>query len=167
MLSYPSDFSNRRDLIATDSPQTATRRATFFKCSADFTAARIPQSEDEILSKLPPLDRFRYLAKHNLSGFVILILALFGGIYMVASALAHFDINIFSSAFAQSSANAIAGQPRDMFEWYVAGMMGICLLVSLGMVVFSQTETKIAFGKDTTKMILGFVVGFLSGGKTR
>ena len=87
---------------------------------------------------------------------------------MLIMAGVHLRLLIFSSARAQNVvATAIAGSSRDLFDWYVGGLMGIGLLCSLGMTMWAQTESKITFGADTTKMILGFVVGFLSGGKTR
>jgi hypothetical protein len=42
--------------------------------------------------------------------------------------------------------------------------MGVFALASLGMIMFAQKAEKINFGKDTAKIILGLIVGFLSGG---
>ncbi|MEQ1942260.1 hypothetical protein ABMA32_07535 [Mesorhizobium sp. VNQ89] len=49
-------------------------------------------------------------------------------------------------------------------DWYVALLMGAALLGSMFLVAFAKSDTKIGFGMDAGKMIIGFLVGFLSGG---
>jgi hypothetical protein len=124
-------------------------------------------SEDSVLAQLGPLERWLYLARYSQGEFIIYLIALFGGVYLLVMAGIHLGVNIFSSASAQNMPGVFTGSSRDAFDWYVAALMGIALLCSLGMIMLAQKESKISFGKDTTKMILGFVVGFLSGGKTR
>jgi hypothetical protein len=133
-------------------------------CAASPT---ILMNENAVLARLMPLDRWKYLAKHNRGELIIWLIALFVGAYMVISAAIHLGISIFSSAVAQTLTGALTSSSHDAFDWYVGFLMGICLLVSLGMAAFSQTESKISFGKDSSRTIIGFVVGFLSGTKAR
>jgi len=140
------------------------------KSTTSFWYAQFPgrrQSENAILARLSPLDRWKYLARNNKAEFVIWIMALLGGIYVVMSAAIHLGIDVLSRAHAQSASSSSIMSSHDAFDWYVGGLMGVVLLCSLGIVMVAQTESKISFGKDTTKMIIGFVVGFLSGVKPR
>ena len=121
-------------------------------------------SENSILAQLRPLERWRYVAKHNRGEFIIWVLALLGGIYMLIKGAVHLGLNIFPSAQAQ---NVITGSSRDAFDWYVAALMGICLLCSLGIIMWAQKKSKISFGKEATRTKIGFVAGFLSCGKQR
>jgi hypothetical protein len=123
-------------------------------------------SDDSVFAQLGPLERWRYLARHHLGEFIVYLLALIGGTYMLVRAAIHLGPNIFPSAFAQ---NGLISCPAsvDALTWYVAGLMGLCLLCSLGIIMFAQKPSKISLGGDATKMILGFVLGFLSGEKTR
>lgn len=128
-------------------------------------------NEDRILASLSPIARLRYLARNNKAELVVSILALFGGVYIFIAALSHFG-SVFDKWFSLS-ASAQAGSPTaketavysstEMLQWYVALLMGVSLLCAWGMTMFATTESKITFGKDTVKMIIGFVVGFLSG----
>jgi hypothetical protein len=132
-------------------------------------------AENKLLATLSPLDRWKYLARHNKPELIVSVLAVFGGIYMVGTALVHFEFlferwfSIAASAQASSSVKPEnIHSANEMFQWYVGGLMGVSLLCSWGMTMMATAESKIAFGKDTIKMILGFVVGFLSGtGGTR
>lgn len=123
-------------------------------------------SDDSVFAQLGPLERWRYLARYHLGEFIIYLLALIGGTYMLVRAAIHLGPNIFSSAFAQ---NGLISCPASTgaLTWYVAGLMGLGLLCSLGIIMFAQKPSKISLGGDATKMILGFVLGFLSGEKTR
>lgn len=122
-------------------------------------------SENFILAQLRPLERWRYVAKHNHGEFIIWFLALLGGAYMLISGAVHLGLSIFPSARAQNVIEAIGGSSRDPFDWYVGILMGICLLCSLGIIMWARNESKISFGKETTRTITGFVAGFLSCGK--
>lgn len=141
----------------------------------DWRSVKItPSSENEILSRLSPGRRLRYLAKNNQSEFLILLVGFVGGSYMILASL----LNIFPSLGNLWSSVAIAapasgvggtmmGSARDSFDWYIGLLMGVTLISTLGMTMFATTESKITFGKDTSKMIIGFVVGFLSGGRSK
>jgi hypothetical protein len=120
-------------------------------------------SEDLVLAKLGPLERWRYLAKHNRSEFIFWLLALLVGAIMFIVAGVHLGLSIFSSALAQNVPGAIEGSSHDLFDWAIAGLMSACLLWCLGIVTWAQAPSKISFGKDTSKTIIGFVIGFLSG----
>jgi hypothetical protein len=124
-------------------------------------------SEDFVLSQLRPLERWRYVAKYNRGEFIIWILALLGGMYMLINGAVHLGLSIFPSARAQNDTPAIAGSLHDAFDWYGGALLGICLLCSLGIIVLAQKESKISFGKETTRTIIGFVAGFLTCGKQR
>lgn len=134
----------------------------------------IRDNENQVLASLPPIDRWKYLARHNKAELIVSIISLFGGIYMLVAAGIHLEPVLgkwFSfAAFAQSNAPATNGySSRELFEWYVGLLMGVSLLLSWCLTMFATAEGKVSFGKDTTRTIIGFVVGFLSGagGKVR
>jgi hypothetical protein len=139
------------------------------------TTTRTPSTpafdiENRALAALPPLGRWKYLARNNKPELIVSILAMFGGIYMVVAALSHFG-SVFEQWFTLAASAQVSSTTKsdggyssgELFQWYVGGLMGISLLCSWAMTMMATTDTKIAFGKDTIKMILGFVVGFLSG----
>jgi hypothetical protein len=124
--------------------------------------------------ELSPFKRLIRLAKSEPVEFAAALVGLPGAIYVVAKALTlvfPFVLPALSmSAWAQGSAGgapaaASAFQTsRDAFDWYVAGLMGLVLLISIGATFWSKMESKIQFGKDMTKMIVGFIIGFLGAG---
>ena len=59
-------------------------------------------SEDSVLAQLSPLERWQYLARHHRGEFIIYLLPLLGGAYMLVMAGIHLGLSIFSSAFAQN-----------------------------------------------------------------
>lgn len=129
-------------------------------------------TEDSVFAALPPGKRLAYLANHNKGDFIMSLLALFGGTYMLYASFQNlqpiFEKWFSFSAFAQAGG---AGQgpfvsSRDSFDWYVGLLMGISLLCSWGITMFATKESKITYAKDTNRTIIGFVVGFLSGGRT-
>lgn len=124
-------------------------------------------SEDSILAQLRPLERWRYVAKYNRGEFIIWLLALLGVMYMLINGAVHLGLSIFPSARAQNGITTVAGSSHDAFDWYGGALMGICLLCSLGIIMCAQKESKISFGKETTRTIIGFVAGFLTCGKQR
>jgi len=65
-----------------------------------------------------------------------------------------------------ASTQFITGSSRDAMDWYVALLMGAALVASMLMAAFAKAESKVAFGMDAGKMIVGFLIGFLSGGKS-
>ncbi|MCA1399366.1 hypothetical protein [Bradyrhizobium sp. BRP56] len=125
------------------------------------------EDEDDVLATLPPLDRWKYLAKNNKPELIVSMLALFGGIYMLIAGSIHLGIDQWFATAAQAqerSSQTTSLTSRELFEWYVGVLMGISLLCSWGLTMFATNGTKVTFGKDTTRTIIGFVVGFLSGG---
>ncbi len=132
---------------------------------------KAPPPESKLFASLGPLARIRYLAKNNRSELVFSTLSFVGGIYMIWTSIYHLSpalLNLLSwAAQAQGISASVLASTRDSFDWYIGGLMGIALLTSLGITMCAQKESKISFGKDTSKMILGFVVGFLSGTRPR
>jgi hypothetical protein len=125
------------------------------------------EDENGVLASLAPRERMRFLARRNPGELALLILSLIAGIYIVVRSLKELGVMklIITSAHAeQNSFNGIISS-HDLFDWYVALLMGVALLFSLSLIGFSQSATKISFGKDTSKIILGFIIGFLSGTK--
>jgi hypothetical protein len=132
-------------------------------------------STDVVLASLPPRERISFLARRQPGELVLFGLSLVGGLYIVGRSLSEFGISLASlvtTAAAQTGdASHSAGMgfwsSRDAFDWYVALLMGIVLLSSLGMVAFAQTASKITFARESTRLIIGFIIGFLSGGRGR
>lgn len=126
-----------------------------------------------LLSQMSAKQRLRFLAKNQPFEFVSTVISLPGAIYLMARALFHLFPGLAAfftwEAMAQTNGSAgfIANSGRDAFDWYVGGLMGACLLAAVCATLFAQNEDKISFGKDTTKTIIGFVIGFLSGGKAK
>lgn len=136
--------------------------------NTDFSVARPPSKRigESSIARLSPKERLSYFAKHERGELVIVVLSLISGIYMLVVSVFQLYMSVFASAYAQDYvANKFSS--HDAFEWYIGILMGVVLLCSVGMTMWAQKESKITFGKDTTKMILGFVIGFLSGGRPR
>ena len=152
---------------------------TLIKPSVAYPAPAI--SENRILSGLSPVGRIRFMAKRNPFELTVWGLAAIGGVFLTLrgvlalAPMALFEaLSITAQAQVQGEATAVPQTTisalladRSPFEWYVGILMGICLLSSLIATLCCKTESKIAWGKDTNKMIVGFVIGYLSGGKAR
>jgi hypothetical protein len=127
------------------------------------------EDEDGVLASLAPRERMRFLARRNPGELALLILSFIAGIYIVIRSLIGLGINLVNLVIASAHAeqNSFYGITsfHDPFDWYVGLLMGIALLFSLSLIGFSKTASKISFGKDISKIILGFIVGFLSGTK--
>ena len=77
---------------------------------------------------------------------------------------------LLSVAYAQNSAaqgSTAVPVGRDSFDWLIASLMGLVLLVAVAAALFCKEQKKVTFGMDTTKTIVGFLIGFLSGGRGR
>jgi hypothetical protein len=131
--------------------------------------SRPTERENIVLSRMAPLERWKYLARKDVPEFIVSIIGVVGGIYMIVRAIGNLWPHIYSlfglDAFAQSmpTSSVVPGSTRDSFDWYVALLMGITLIGSQALVVFASTESKVSHGKDMVKLIIGFTIGFLSG----
>ena len=125
------------------------------------------EDEDGILASLAPGKRMGFLARKNPGELALLFLSFIAGIYIVIRALIELGVVnlIIASAHAEQSSFYGITSSHDPFDWFVGLLLGIALLFSLSLIGFSTTASKITFGKDTSKIILGFIVGFLSGTK--
>ena len=136
------------------------------------TQRKIHEKTGEIpFSKLQPRARFIDLARKDTFSFTASICGFFLGIYLVFRSFEEVVGLPSLSAWADDAKNAtsrvqfVNGSSRDAFDWYIGGLMGAILLISVIATYIAQNEKKIEFGKDTTKTIVGFAIGFLSGGK--
>lgn len=124
---------------------------------------------ETILSSLSPLKRMAYFAKNDPVTFGSSIVGVPASMYLIARAIwesgLYAKLLSFAAVAQTQNAQVIAGSSRDTFDWYVGGLMGLVLLGSVCATLFASNESKISFGKDTTKTIVGFIIGFLSGGK--
>jgi hypothetical protein len=111
------------------------------------------------------------MAKSHPGELTLLGLSFVASVYIVVRSLSELGVDLASiisvaTAAADAPQGALWGltTSRDAFDWYVGLLMGFFTLCSLAMIMFAQKESKISFGKDSSKMILGFIAGFLSGG---
>lgn len=184
----PPNYSATTERVVRVQTRMPVRRLLIDSSASSSTSIRIPTAANTLapvvksfppeqkrfsLSTLSPKGRLKYLARHQPFEFVATVVSLPGAIYLIMRALFQLfpAISAFFSwqAMAQTEAahSFIAGSGRDAFDWYVGGLMGLCLLAAVAATLFAQNEAKISFGKDMTKMIVGFTIGFLSGGKVK
>lgn len=145
--------------------------------SSEIVPARVSPSVSP-LAKLSPLERLRELARTEPVNFASTLVGIPGSAYLlIRSLVAIFpEIAVFFSWNAEAQtptppptgiAAIFAASSHDSFDWFVALLMAITLVAGLCATLFATNAKKIDFGKDMTKLIVGFIVGFLSGGKVR
>lgn len=127
-------------------------------------------SEDAILAALPPLARWRYLAKNDritffivVASFVVSLFALISAISVVTTIHA---LRLSLSAFAADSPTQTSSaiSTTDIF---VFAMLTIFGLWSLAAISLSKTPSTVTYAKDIAKVVLGFVAGFVGGARGR
>lgn len=115
-------------------------------------------------------EKLRFNAKYRRSNLAISCVGIVAAGYVATRSvielyqpLAH----LFSiAAIAQDSAPAeVIYTSRDAFDWFVGLMMALVLVTSIAASYLAKTETKIQHAQDMTKVVVGFAVGFLGGGR--
>jgi hypothetical protein len=132
---------------------------------------RIVLDENVVLASLPPSRRWRYMARHQPFDFIVSVAALVVGVYLIVVAVSNLVPSLawaFDwSASAQAGGSVMPTTTRDLFDWYLGGLMGLALVVSFLFIGFANADEKVSFGKETCRTILSFIVGVFAGTKVR
>lgn len=160
------------DLQSLSDRQIRVGRAVKMAASqATTTEVDVQKSSAPSLAELSALERLRFFARRDPFEFASLVAAIPGSLYLLGKAAFYFwpeFANALSlAALAQDSTPTPAPMlitGRDAFDWYIAALMGFVLLCAVLGTLFANNENKIKFGADMTKTIVGFAIGFLSGG---
>jgi hypothetical protein len=132
--------------------------------------AAAPEGEDAFLAGLPPLARWRFLAKHNKLEFAFNFAAACISIATLVWSLSHLMPSILSAlswaALAQD--NSAHGASADAtIQYILVAVIAIIVVWCLCMLTFSQQAKTFAFAKDIMKTLVGFLVGFFGGRASR
>lgn len=121
------------------------------------------------IASLSPRQRLSYLRRKSPFDLAATVLSLPAAIYMVYRAATTLwpELGLSFSIAAMAQDNGVSTMfktARDAFDWLLALVLGVILLASFAATLIANSEQKVTFCQDITKLILGFVIGFLSGG---
>lgn len=160
-----------RLFIGADAVQSTTVSA--IKYRSDISVTPQPPADVETfdpvevrLAKLKPLERWRFLARHETTTFVMLLLSIGAWLFSISSilpAIEHLTFDLVSPARAQEAAAPVVnGPPLFTKENVLLAMLSIFVIWSLATLTFATAAEKIKLAGDTMKTLLGFLVGFFS-----
>jgi hypothetical protein len=141
--------------------------------SVDSTSLEPALSYEAKLASLNPIERWKYIAKHNKGDLFFGILAFFLSVGALASSLLRLIPEVLGSAASAASAEGKPSFPvhelrgHDLIDWFVVFAMGVILAWSLWMSSKSgATKENVTFARENLRTFTGALLGFL-GGKVR
>jgi hypothetical protein len=125
-------------------------------------------SENAILARLPPIQRWAYIARNHPIDFSVSVGTFVAAVYILIHGVSGVVQNIsgmlIPAAFAQWKADVpIFGSFAFDIRMVVIIVMAIALVWSYGLASWAKAEAKIGLAKDSIRFLQGFFAGIITG----